>query len=375
MRIALVHSYYSSDNPSGENSAVDQQITALRAAGHEVELFARRTDELRGDPLYQLNTAMRVATGLGRAPSLSEFRPDVIHIHNLFPNHAWSWLRKTPYPVVSTMHNYRPMCSAGTLFREGKVCTLCPDSGSSVPGLIHGCYRGKVATLPLTVAPSFANHPALRNAQKIIVLSEAMHERYVRMGVPADKLSIVPNFVPRTLDSSTGSGGGSWLYVGRFSPEKGILEIVKQWPPGKRLVLVGSGELEDELRELSSPWVEVVGPVSRLEVVRLLQTSLGLVFPSKWFEGLPMVYIEALCAGLPVLTWAPSVVQQLVETQGTGIVADHVDLETALARAERSFPSLRSHCREIFEMNYTESRVIGRLEKVYEEAIRSHRAG
>lgn len=371
MKIALVHSFYSSRNPSGENSAVNQQVVALESAGHEVALFSARTDELESNVAYPLVSAVRVATGRGRGPALDVFNPDVVHVHNLFPNYGTSWLGINKYPTVATMHNYRPMCAAGTLFRSGQVCTLCPDLGSSLPGLRHGCYKNKVSTLPLTIRPSFGKDAVLRNVERIIVLTEDMRERYLRLGLPEHKLSVVPNFVPDSLDVGVGSGGASWIYVGRFSEEKGILPLAQAWPHGKKLILVGSGELEEQLRAIKNPWVEVAGSLSRSEVVTRLQTSVGLVFPSKWFEGLPMVYIEALSVGLPVLAWSPSVVRQLVSVQGTGRVADGFALSEVLSEAERSFGRLRAHCRSVFEFNYTERAVVGKLERVYKEAITS----
>ena len=61
MRIAVVHSYYSSREPSGENVVVDLQVEALRRAGHDVTLVARRTDDLRTSKAWYVTSAARVA--------------------------------------------------------------------------------------------------------------------------------------------------------------------------------------------------------------------------------------------------------------------------------------------------------------------------
>ena len=63
LRIAVVHSYYSSRQTSGENQVVDQQVDVLRSAGHTVTLVARRTDDLAGHRSYSLKAAATVATG------------------------------------------------------------------------------------------------------------------------------------------------------------------------------------------------------------------------------------------------------------------------------------------------------------------------
>ena len=50
LRIALVHSFYRSDSPSGENAMVEAQAAALRRRGHEVRLLAASSDDVAGSP-------------------------------------------------------------------------------------------------------------------------------------------------------------------------------------------------------------------------------------------------------------------------------------------------------------------------------------
>lgn len=173
-RVAVVHSFYSSRQPSGENIVVDQQIAALRRAGHTVELFAQRTDEREGNPLYPLEAAWSTATGIGRAPRLADFNPDVVHVHNVFPNFGKQWIAGSPAPVVSSLHNYRPLCAAGTFFRDGQVCTDCLDKRSSKPALVHGCYRGRVGSLPVAIGQRFEMDPMLQDVARVIALSDQM---------------------------------------------------------------------------------------------------------------------------------------------------------------------------------------------------------
>src|SRR2546421_567820 len=89
-RIAVVHSFYTSQVPSGENAVVAAQVESLRNNGLDVELFATATDEVAGQRWNPARSAARVATGHGRSPgrALRDFQPDVVHVHNLFPN--WS---------------------------------------------------------------------------------------------------------------------------------------------------------------------------------------------------------------------------------------------------------------------------------------------
>jgi hypothetical protein len=77
--------------------------------------------------------------------AIARSKPSVIHVHNFFP-------RLTPAVydaavahgcgIVQTLHNYRLLCPAAQLFRDGKVCVECLGKRFAWPGIQHGCYRG-----------------------------------------------------------------------------------------------------------------------------------------------------------------------------------------------------------------------------------------
>lgn len=388
--VALVHSFYSSRRPSGENAAVLDQAEALRAAGHDVTLIAAHTDALEAEPGYTLRAAVRVATGRGRSP-LAELRrigPDVVHVHNLFPNFATDWLDRWPGAVVATLHNYRPVCAAATLFRDGKVCTACPD-GDRWTGLRQGCYRGRRgATLPLTWAGrrGAAAHPLLRRAQRLVTLSERSRDLFLRFGVPQEKLALVPNFVgfgsPAVPEDRTAAASGAdraarvsgaavrWVYVGRLSEEKGILPLLRSWPDNEPLDVIGSGPLESACRETAGSGVRLLGALPRPEIIARLPQYMGLVFPSVCPESATaLVCQEALAAGVPVLALAGSAAADSVRRDGTGAVyGGCAELPHALTTARERFPLLRERCRRAHAEQYSVRSWTAAMEAVYAQA-------
>lgn len=375
-RIALVHSFYDEAAPSGENLVVEAQLRALRRAGRDIELFAVRTSATQREPLFSLRAAARVATGIGRAPDdLANYQPDVVHVHNLFPNYGRRWVRDLDAPLVVTLHNYRPICPQPMLFRDGAVCTLCPD-GRRWSSFRYACYRDdRLRTLPLTLSVFGGpmSDPLLDAAARILVMNEKMADIYAGAGVPNERMTVAPNFLSDELDP--GQPGeetrdDTWLFVGRLGREKGILRLLEAWPDSHRLRIVGAGgEDEQAVREhANGDTIQLLGRLPRPEVLELMRTCRGLVFPSIWYEGSPLVYAEALASGLPVLAFEPNSLARTVERDGTGMAARwDEDIARVLRRAGERFEALGPRCREVFEARYSEAAFLERTLAVYRD--------
>lgn len=377
MRIAVVHSFYSAVTPSGENQVVQAQVDALREAGHEVLLIAQHTDTRGRKPSYPLEAAFSVATGIGPAPleALQSFQPDVVHVHNLFPNFGTTWLQKWRGPVVATLHNFRPLCAAGTLFRDGDVCMRCPD-GDRRAALRYGCYRdSRIATAPLAWRNRRGvNHdPVIARADALVVLSERAWGVYEWAGVDGARLRVVPNFVEDPFGSYPGaSSNGRWLFAGRLTPEKGVLELVNRWPADQPLDVIGDGPLLEKASARALGSVSFLGRWSGGAVRSAMPDYLGLVVASRCFENLPTVYLEALAAGLPVVAFEGNSVADDVAAQRLGVVlpreASRESLATALHDVWRAGRPLRTSCRSSFAARFTAGAWVAATEHVYTTA-------
>jgi glycosyltransferase involved in cell wall biosynthesis len=367
LRIAIVHSFYRS-TVSGENEAVLAHVAALGRAGHEVRLFAGGGDAGEEEPLQAVRAGLRVASGRGRSPlaSLRAFAPDVVSVHNLFPNFASKWLRKTDAFVAVTLHNYRPLCANAVLFREGGPCTRCLG-GNPWWSVRFGCYRSPLASVPLAWANrgGVGDNDLLARADRVIAVSETQRAIYVEAGLSPEKTEVIPNFVPDNLDPGRGDGRGrqGWLAVGRLSPEKGFLEILADWPDDVSITVIGDGPLRDLVRQAcGAPGRRFLGPLPRREVVRRMGTHIGLVVPSRWFEACPLVYVEALAAGLPVLAWDPCSVASMVRRDGTGVGLHATEPCAATVASASPWQELAGEpVRRVFEGRYTEKAFVERF--------------
>lgn len=380
MRIALLHSFYSSAASSGENVVVMAQLEALASAGHDVVLIGRETDrEQQHLSVYPVRAAWRTLTNRGPDPEplLRRFQPDVVHIHNTVPNLGLQWLQRWNGAVVHTLHNYRPLCANGLLLRDGAYCSLCPD-GKPWSAVEFGCYReSRVASLPIAVrnARGLAHNPLLNRSDALVVLSPTARGIYEHYGVAPDRLVTIPNGISRVhMGALTPPAVPRWLAVGRLRAEKGFAALLEAWPLGQTLDIVGEGPERAELESMSVPGVRFLGPLPSDELRERMASYSGLVFPGVAVESaLPLVVGEALEAGVPVIFGPEHRQSGPLIAAGVATVARLVgnqdgpaSLSAALESVVLEGMSMRRRARNYYEEHLTIAEWVVRLEALYE---------
>ena len=335
MRILVLHSRYASGHLSGENRVVADEARLLEQAGHEVCIWAPSGEGLRG--ARALRAGVQAVWSRAAANVVRDYRPDVVHCHNLFPLLSPAVLRQASgdAPVVVTLHNYRLLCLPATFVRDGRSCEDCLGR---VPwrGAVYGCYRGsRAASTPLAL--SLTLHRAIGSFDRVslyLAVSEFVREKHVQAGFPRARIRVKPNFV---WPSERRCGpGGAFLYVGRLAPEKGIRQLVEAWRAVPApLVVVGDGPDAKRLRSSLPPNVELRPPVPPEEIPRLLASARALVFPTLAYEGAPRAILEAFAAGVPVLARSVGAVPELVENGVSGLLLQSLEAAEVAAAAER----------------------------------------
>ena len=376
MRIAVVHSFYRSGQPSGENAVVLQQVETLRNAGHEVKLVASYSDEETRKRYSTVRAGANVMLGRGFDPTdrLNNFGPEIVHVHNTFPNISLKWLHAFRNRLVVTLHNFRTVCANGLLFRDGRVCLECPTQ-SAMAGLLHGCYRNsRLATLPLTIRNSKGpgKHPLLSEATAIVCLSHKALDLFRAFGVDRSKLMLVPNGISQPSTGQSTSGNGRWAFAGRLSSEKGILELVDSWPPGESLDIYGDGPLKAAIENLHRPGVRLCGALGRRDLIQTLSEYQGLVFPSSCFEMQPTVVLEALAGGVPVIAKRENAGGEIVFNYNCGATyGSSESIDDAMKYVKEQGLQLRRRSRLVFEEFFTQAAWLERQLLVYSEVMRN----
>jgi glycosyltransferase involved in cell wall biosynthesis len=312
MRILLVHNFYRSSAPSGEDEVVRSEQALLEANGIEVVPFMRYNDDLPAGVMGAIGASLSNAWSLSSRTELrkliAERRPDVAHFHNTFPQispAAYEICREAGVPVVQTLHNYRMFCANGLLNMRGEPCERCVGRGP-MPALVHACYRdSRFATAGMALGTSVhrARKTYLTQVDRYIVHTEFARSRFIAHGLPAERIAIRGNCL--AYDPGRGDGAGNYaLYVGRLTGEKGVGTLIRAWRklPNIPLLVAGDGELRDALqREAQGLPVEFLGRVPATRVIELMRDASMLVVPSECYEGFPRVVVEAFATGTAIV--------------------------------------------------------------------------
>jgi glycosyltransferase involved in cell wall biosynthesis len=386
VRILLVHNRY--QQPGGEDGVVKSEAAMLRSHLHQVALCEADNDGIER-PLDRIATAFRCLWSPAAQRSfyrhLRDFGPDVVHVHNFFPlispavHHA---AHNRGIPVVQTLHNYRLLCPASTLLRNGSVCESCTHQWYPVSAVRHACYR-KSRAATAAVANMLALHRAMgtwtNKVTRFIALTEFARRKFVSSGMPEDRISVKPNFLAD--DPGPGRGDGDYvLFVGRLSDEKGISCLLQAWKALRsklRLIIVGDGPLAATVKDYASTdrTVQWLGFLNRSEILELMGRAFALVFPSVWFEAFPLVLAEALAKGLPVIASDLGSMAEIIKHRKTGLLfapGSPLDLASALHWAFDHRPeiqAMRENARLEFESKYTADINYRLLMSIYQAAL------
>ncbi|MEV0598187.1 glycosyltransferase [Streptomyces sp. NPDC050315] len=337
MHVLVVHNRYASAQPSGENKVVDQEVALLRDAGHRVEVFERRSDDIADRSLLSkaavpLLVPWNPAVRTELAARLRAERPDIVHVHNVFPLLSPAVLAACAdagVPAVATLHNYTQVCPPGTLQRDGRPCTECVGSAAPLPAVRHGCYRGsRLATVPLAVSLQVNRRRWWSGVERFFCISAAQRDVLVRAGMPAERLAVKHNFVPEPGARREGEGE-HLLYLGRLAEAKGVRLLMAAWDElaasggvGVPLVIAGTGPLEGEVTAWAAGRDDVryVGLYDTAECRKAIARSVAVVAPSTWLEAFGLVVVEAMAAGVPVVAAGHGAFVELVEDGVTGLL-------------------------------------------------------
>ena len=311
-RILIIHSVYQNNRLSGENNIVEMQAAFLGSLdGVEVRIVNQKGVSRNFNIYGKIKSALGVASGFGENPLgiVKEFDPNLVIVHNLFPNFDTRWLRKVNSPTVLYHHNYRNFCASGNFFRSSSICKLCVTR-TPLQAIKYSCYKNsRLATLPLVIKQfrEKSRGPQVSKSVRYIAVSNPITLALEKSGIPIEVIATLPNFAEieevKNVQISPESEIATWVVVGRLVEEKGFGKLIENWPDDFTLEIIGDGpgKLALEGLILGRSNIRILGALPRDEVARRLPTYCGAIIPSIWNEGSPLTEIEFRRAGLPII--------------------------------------------------------------------------
>lgn len=292
----------------------------LKENGHEVAVFAMDYPENLDTPWKKyFPSNMRKLMAFSRpfgsnevknkfSALLNEFKPDVVHLNNIHTQLSpviAEVAHKKGIKVVWTLHDYKLLCPRYDCLRDGKyICELC-FSGDKTPCKTYRCMKGsKLASIIGYEEAVKWNRERLEACTDVFVCpSKFMADKMVQGGFKKDKMKVLCNFIDvQKCKRDEFTKDDYYCFIGRLSHEKGVktlIEAANRQP--YKLVIIGGGPMEEELKAIAEKNIEFVGFKQWNEIKELVGKARFSVIPSEWYENNPLSVIEAQCLGTPVL--------------------------------------------------------------------------
>lgn len=383
--VLIVHNYYRI--PGGEDIVVANEKALLEKNGHKVVFYSRNNAEA-GDHnfLQKIGLAFvsifNVRTYREICDIIDKEKIDVIQVHNtvaLISPAVYLAGINMGVPVVQTIHNFRLVCPNGVCYIRGHVCERCLEHGLKA-SLLYNCYRdSKLQTFVCALTIKIQRMLQTYRALYYICLTEFNKEKLLAAKqIKEENIYIKPNFT--TMDAKVvpySERKRQFVYAGRIEKIKGMELLLQAWmklgDKAPKLVICGSGELEDWCREyiqnneLSS--VEMLGQIDNSEVKRIVGESLAMVYPTQWYEGFPMAVAEAYTMGTPIIASDIGNVGNLVEDNVTGLKFKSNSV-VALAKAVEKFADNPREIPKEYLKKYTADENYLILKHIYEDVRR-----
>jgi glycosyltransferase involved in cell wall biosynthesis len=340
VRVLFVHNDYLVSG--GEETVLNLQLELLSEAGHSVAAYRRSSKELAAGLAGKVQAASATIFPGGAVRELTaliaEHRPDVVHVHNLYPLITGAVLpaiRHLEIPTVMTLHNYRLWCPVGTFFSRGELCERCRH-GSTLSCVIRDCAGGFFKSITYAFRERIARSRGyfFQGVDLFLPLTRFQESLLQQSGVPDTRIRRVPNTV-RIPEIGPGQKKDQYiLFVGRHSLEKGypVLMNAARLTPEIPFRTIG------DLSEPASPPPEnvtLLGRQSYEEVQKAFREAALLVVPSLWYEGMPMVILEAMAQETAVVVSEIGGLGEVCEASGGGVLVPPGDARALAATIRR----------------------------------------
>lgn len=332
MKVIQIHNWHRFGG--GSESMVEKTAEILQQNGHQAVLCLRDSRELSRGIIGKMRSFFCGIYCYSARQQVRELilaeKPDLVHVHELYPFFSpWILLdcQRLQVPVVMTCHDYRLSCPIATHFRQGRSCSAC-KGGRAYWCLLKNCRNNRLESLGYALRSQFAHALGLyfRYVTRFITPSRFVAQWLSELGVPAEKMQIVSNFVPIPSQATEPARGTYVGFVGRFCPEKGI-DVLMSAARKSQLPFRMAGDYRAMPEFVASAPQNVAFPggLSSAQVADFYRQARISVVPSTVQESFGLVAAEAMSHGLPVIASKIGGLAEIVEDGVTGFLVNPGD--------------------------------------------------
>jgi glycosyltransferase involved in cell wall biosynthesis len=379
---------------------------ALEKAGHEVAYFSMQHPKNETTPYAKyfvsrlsfnegglkdkLKTPGRMIYSLEAKRKfkklLNDFKPDIIHIHNIYHQISPSILsvaKQAGIPVIMHVHDYKLICPNYQLFAHGEICEACKPH-KYCKCVQKKCFKDSRTKSFLAALEMFIHHSVLkiykRNITEFITPSAFMRTKLVEWGWRLDKIKVIINPFDAELnlapDGKVPSLENYLLYFGRLSEEKGLKILIEAAAiTGAKLKFVGDGPQKIELDTLAKKInanLEFLGFKSGEELKNIILKAKAVVIPSIWLENMPLSLLEALNLGKVVVASKIGGIPEIIKDGDNGLLFIPGDIKDLARRindlSDLDLVKIGERARESVK-NLNEAENLRQVETLYQELL------
>jgi glycosyltransferase involved in cell wall biosynthesis len=384
MKIVQVYNAY--QYASGEDTVVEEEKNLLESNGHRVIQFLKHNKEITAySKIEQIRFALNLRGSKTIAIAFKQLllkeKPDVCHVHNVFSIITpviFSVCKELNVPVVQTLHNYRLLCTNTLFFRNGHVCELC--MGKSLYNSIkYKCFRDSYLMTGL-MADSIQFHRNKQTWQNqidaYICLSEFAKAKFTQGGLPENKLHIKPNSTAsQDIDIKYED---FFLYVGRLEAAKGLFDFISLVKQKRQIQFIAIGHCDDPALFKDLINLQYLGQRNKADVIEYMSRCKALIFPSKMYEGMPMVIIESFAMKKAVIARNLGVMASMIKHNENGMLFNsqeellqHVDtLHNNLSLCKK----MGNNAFQEFTKHYSSEAAYHKIISIYNKVIENNGA-
>jgi len=364
MKLLQVFNQYRS-RFNGEDAVVRRIDELVAKHGGQTRLLLRNSQGLETSVVRKVQAAFSGIYNWSAQREmrrvLRDDRPDIVHVHNLYPLFSPSILvacRQERVPVVMSLHNQQLTCPKSDHLHRGNVCEKCVG-GKEFHCVLQNCRGNLMESMAYAARSTIARQTRVFESHVTLfaALSEFAKRRLVAAGFNEQQITVLPNMAPVAAEPTDPGRGDYFAFAGRMSEEKGIETILAAAAlvPECRVRLAGDGPLLAALQAKAPPNVSFAGRLCAAEMVHFYRGARCLLHSSTCFEMCPLVISEEMMHGLPVIASDIGGREELIEPNRTGLLFQPHDA-AQLAAFMRSLWHDPQRCRELGQAGYALAR-------------------